>query len=171
MSWITLLQYFVLVLILLVGISIGAYFILSGNIETLERPFYDSLEKYDPNDKTASGRALVDMWDDWQQQVSILIQDNNNLIEFAKYWPDLIMTCFFQYLRWSAVAWKATKIGLNETRFLILTSRIMFKFWRWNLVIQTQCLFQSHVVIPANLRYWIFISIANISTLIEFITS
>ena len=84
MFQIILLQYFVLVLILLVGISIGAYFILSGNIETLERPFYDSLEKYDPNDKTASGRALVDMWDDWQQQVSIAIQDNNNLVEFAK---------------------------------------------------------------------------------------
>merc|ERR1712088_575940 len=26
-------------------------------------------EKYDPDDKTASGRALVDMWDDWQQQM------------------------------------------------------------------------------------------------------
>ena len=150
-----------LVLILLVGISIGAYFILSGNIETLERPFYDSLEKYDPNDKTASGRALVDMWDDWQQQVSIPIQDNNNLVEFAKDWPDLIMTCFFKYPRWSAVVWKATKIGLNETRFLTLTSRIIFKFWRWNLVIQTQCLFQSHVAIPANLRYSICISITH----------
>ena len=57
------------VLVLLIGLSVGAYFVLSGNIETLEKPFFDSLEKYDPNDKTSSGRALVDMWDGWQQNV------------------------------------------------------------------------------------------------------
>ena len=57
------------VLLLLIGIAVGAYFVLSGNIDTLKKPFFDSLKEYDPNDKSSSGRALVEMWDDWQQQV------------------------------------------------------------------------------------------------------
>ena len=51
--------------------AIGAYFVLSGNIDTVEKPFYESLEQYDPSGKSSSDRALVNMWDDWQQQVPI----------------------------------------------------------------------------------------------------
>ena len=57
---------------LLIGIAIGAYFVLSGNIDTLKKPFYESMSKYNPNDKTSDGRALVQMWDDWQQSVSAI---------------------------------------------------------------------------------------------------
>ena len=56
-------------MLLLIGIAIGAYFVLSGNIDTLKKPFYESMSKYNPNDKSSDGRALIQMWDDWQQSV------------------------------------------------------------------------------------------------------
>ena len=56
---------------LLIGIAIGAYFVLSGNIDTLKKPFYESMSKYNPNGKSSEDRTLVQMWDDWQQSVRL----------------------------------------------------------------------------------------------------
>ena len=64
------LQYFALVLILLIGIGIGAYFIFTGNIDTLKQPFIEGIKEYDRDGTSNADRSLVKLYDDWQQQVS-----------------------------------------------------------------------------------------------------
>lgn len=62
--------YFALVLFLLIGIAVGAYFVLSGNTDQLQKPFLESLKRYDPEDNSNTARPLVQMWDQFQQDVS-----------------------------------------------------------------------------------------------------
>ena len=65
--------YFAMILLLLVGIAVGAYFVLSGNTDELQKPFLESLKKYNPEENTSPARALVNMWDGFQQDVRFLI--------------------------------------------------------------------------------------------------
>jgi len=81
-----LVTYFICVLTLLIGIAIGAYFVLSGNIDTLKKPFYESMSKYNPNGKSSEDRTLVQMWDDWQQSMKCCGVDTYK--DWAEYDPD-----------------------------------------------------------------------------------
>jgi len=59
--------YFVFVVILLVCMGVGAYFVFSGNTAQLKQPFIASLEEYNPSATDSPGKALVTMWDQFQQ--------------------------------------------------------------------------------------------------------
>lgn len=58
--------YFILVLVILIGMGVGTYFVLSGNVDALKQPFLQSLETYNPDDSSGPAKALVDVWDDFQ---------------------------------------------------------------------------------------------------------
>ena len=63
-------KYFILVLVILIGMGVGTYFVLSGNVDALKQPFLQSLETYNPDDSSGPAKALVDVWDDFQSDVS-----------------------------------------------------------------------------------------------------
>ena len=50
--------------------GVGTYFVLSGNVDALKQPFLQSLETYNPDDSSGPAKALVDVWDDFQSDVS-----------------------------------------------------------------------------------------------------
>jgi len=79
--------YFVFVAILLVGMGVGAYFIFSGNTDTLKQPFLSSLETYDPSKTDNPSKALVNAWDDFQQDYKCCgVNDYKDWREFNDYY-------------------------------------------------------------------------------------
>ena len=65
----SLLQYFVLVCLVVIGLGVGTYFIFSGNVDALKQPFMNSLKDYNPDDTSSTARAVVDAWDGFQSDV------------------------------------------------------------------------------------------------------
>ena len=64
-----LIQYFVLVCLVVIGLGVGTYFIFSGNVDALKQPFMNSLKDYNPDDTSSTARAVVDAWDGFQSDV------------------------------------------------------------------------------------------------------
>jgi len=69
--------YFIFVVILLSGMGVGAYFVLTGDINTLKQPFIESLKHYkspeggrdtvmEPAQNSTAAAAFNIMWDDFQ---------------------------------------------------------------------------------------------------------
>ena len=87
---------------MLIGMGIGVYFVFTGNTDALKKPFIQSLKEYDPSARDGPSKALVKMWDDFQQDVG-----RKKLAE----------NCMLIYIFFSTnvVGWNLGKIGANTT--------------------------------------------------------
>ena len=63
-------QYFLLILLVLIGLAVGAFMAFSGNLDKLKVPFIESLKKYNDQSAITTDKALVDAWDNFQTDVS-----------------------------------------------------------------------------------------------------
>ena len=54
---------------LLVLILTGTVFAFKTDFESLRSPFYRTLENYDPDSNKGTDKALVEAWDEFQQDV------------------------------------------------------------------------------------------------------
>jgi hypothetical protein len=51
-------------------LAVGAFMAFSGNMEKLKEPFIEALKKYDDQSSITTDKALVEAWDNFQQDVS-----------------------------------------------------------------------------------------------------
>jgi len=58
-------------LLLLIGLAVGAFLVFSGKQDTLKEPFIAALKKYDDQSQVNSDKILVEAWDKFQQEVRI----------------------------------------------------------------------------------------------------
>ena len=63
-------QYFILILLLLIGLAVGAFLAFSGKMEKLKEPFFEALKQYNDQSAVSTEKALVEAWDNFQLDVS-----------------------------------------------------------------------------------------------------
>ena len=50
--------------------AIGAYFVFTGDLNSLEKPFIEALKNYDDTSNQQTDKTLVRAWDTFQEDVS-----------------------------------------------------------------------------------------------------
>ncbi len=58
-----------MILILLIGLAVGAFMAFSGKMETLKDPFIEALKKYNDQSPITADKVLVEAWDNFQKDV------------------------------------------------------------------------------------------------------